>query len=301
MPDVRLEEYKKIRLAGDDRELLRILYRQDLELTAETARLRKKLAKAVRRRNEGQLAKIVPILIATYGAFLRKTVKKYGTMASKSAGKNFYNAVKKAVPAHSQRFLSDLSKEISSHTQKTAKSILYRPSRFDKIRLTHRIKSVERSAIKTVRNIITVGHREGKGAYKIAGEIDRYIKPSLRQPRVSSWRLYRDRFGKPLSYRPPVRTGSVSYNALRIARTETADLYRLEMIELARDKPWIEGINWVLSHAHPKPDICNDWADGSPYKPDEIIGFGHPHCICYTESVPVSKDKFGEYLEKEYG
>jgi len=276
-------------------------------LTAETARLRKKLAKAVRRRSEGQLAKIIPILIATYGISLRRIVKKYGTMASKSAGKSFYNtaekavkATKKALPVHSKRFLGDLRKEISQYTQKASKGILYRPSRFDKVRLVHRIKSIERSAEKTVRNIIAEGYKKGKGAYKIAEDIDRYIKPSLRQPRVSSWRLYRDRFGKPMSYRPPVRTGSVSYNALRIARTETADQYRLSMIEMAKDKPWIEGLNWVLSNAHPKPDICDDWADGSPYKPDDIIGFGHPHCLCHPEYVLMSKDKFGEYLEKEY-
>jgi len=89
------------------------------------------------------------------------------------------------------------------------------------------------------------------------------------------------------------------YKAQRIARTETNLAYREGHIASATDEngelhPWISGIGWRLSPAHPRPDICDVWADDDSdglgngnYEPSNVPP-GHPCCLCYTVSILAS-------------
>jgi hypothetical protein len=97
------------------------------------------------------------------------------------------------------------------------------------------------------------------------------------------------------SIRPDV-SGGVSYAAMRLARTELNNSFHAAAVEATQDKPWINGMQWHLSESHPKPDICNHYADedkfgiGSGTFPvDKVPEKPHPHCFCFV--VPGLQDE----------
>jgi hypothetical protein len=153
----------------------------------------------------------------------------------------------------------------------------------DGIAIGQRIKSVAGSTKKTMIDIITVGMKEGKSAKVIAGDLDNFLKPSPSQIWTGPFQWYREKFGYKVKKVPAGRAaGSLHFNSIRIARTEINYTYRQELLNLHDKKPWVDGFDWKLSGAHPKTDICDDWAAGSPYKDKaEVEGLGHTHCMCY--------------------
>lgn len=83
----------------------------------------------------------------------------------------------------------------------------------------------------------------------------------------------------------PTAPGGVSYAALRLGRTELNNAFHCTAITLAENRPWIQGMDWRLSHVHvfdpARPEICEKysrqiWEMGHvPAKP-------HPQCRCYV-------------------
>lgn len=99
-------------------------------------------------------------------------------------------------------------------------------------------------------------------------------------------------------YRPDVPGGS-SYAAMRLARTEINNAHHDTTLRLSKDHPWVTGYKWNLSGSHPRPDICNEYAD------DDHIGRGsgvfgkadvpskpHPQCLCYVTVQQLDRDEF---------
>lgn len=93
----------------------------------------------------------------------------------------------------------------------------------------------------------------------------------------------------------------VSYEALRLARSETSKAYWKGTIESARSSPSYKGVRWVLNRSHPVADICDVYASH-----DEGLGRGvyaqgsepeypHPNCVCTI--VPVHEQP-EEFLKK---
>lgn len=66
--------------------------------------------------------------------------------------------------------------------------------------------------------------------------------------------------------------------------------------------PWVEAVQIRLSGAHPKPDICDQHADGGPNGGgiypvgDQPMPPYHPFCMCYQAAVLVSADTFRNRL-----
>ncbi len=105
------------------------------------------------------------------------------------------------------------------------------------------------------------------------------------------------------------RRGTVSYNYLRIARTEMFKAGRASTIARAlylqglpdQLNP-IQGVRWNLSNSHPAKDICDSWASANPdglgagvYKPDNVPT-GHPQDLCYTTNEVSSPQTFANSL-----
>ena len=152
-----------------------------------------------------------------------------------------------------------------------------------------RLKTIIDGSQRTVRNIVNVGIKEGTPTWEIAKQIEAYIKPDLKTGlRVAPWTIARRELGKPTSYIPTgMPAGSVEYNAMRIARTETVSTYQQAPYLAHKDKWYYNGIKWHLSNSHPEPDECDEYAEHQ-----EGMGKGvwkicpaipHPHCICWTE------------------
>ena len=95
----------------------------------------------------------------------------------------------------------------------------------------------------------------------------------------------------------------ISYEALRLVRTETAAAYGEGTIAAASVSPSYTGMKWVISGSHPVPDICDDLANA-----DHGLGKGvwppgqeppmpaHPNCLCVLISVHEDTDDFMKRL-----
>lgn len=98
--------------------------------------------------------------------------------------------------------------------------------------------------------------------------------------------------------RPDVH-GGVSYAAKRLGRTELNNAFHETTKRAAVGQPWVEGMQWQLSGSHPRPDICNEYAEANPanlgagiYPTREVPSKPHPQCLCYITAVTVPQDKF---------
>jgi hypothetical protein len=93
----------------------------------------------------------------------------------------------------------------------------------------------------------------------------------------------------------------VAYNALRLARTEIQAVHHMADDAVRQATPWIKKEQIVLSHSHPKPDICDDVVQagegGQGIYPVGTIRLPlHPNCLCFKVSVQISEEEFGDKL-----
>jgi hypothetical protein len=101
----------------------------------------------------------------------------------------------------------------------------------------------------------------------------------------------------------PHTPGGVSYAAKRLARTELNNAFHTTQVRLAQKTPFIVGERWVLSGSHPKPDICNDYADrnGGIFEIADVPGKPHPQCLCYlVAETPSPEEFFRKYKSGDY-
>jgi hypothetical protein len=102
--------------------------------------------------------------------------------------------------------------------------------------------------------------------------------------------------------RPGVR-GGVSYNAMRLARTEINNAFHFTSIRYTREMPWVSGYKWNLSGSHGKPDICNTYSQQNGeglgrgvFKKSNVPGKPHPNCLCYVTTVTADNSTFEKRL-----
>lgn len=174
--------------------------------------------------------------------------------------------------------------------------------------LAGRFTTIISGSEKVVDSIIRRGIAEGWSAWDIAKKVGQYISPDRRGKLVAPWTIIRRERGLPISYVPEgVPAGAVDYNALRIARTEIINSYRRATIESSRDNPFVVGWRWVLSPAHPKCDICDEWAahdeglgEGVYSDPVEVSSLGHPNCLCHIDTVTIFHNEMRPYFDEMY-
>lgn len=119
--------------------------------------------------------------------------------------------------------------------------------------LSDRIYKNEALAKKKVEDAIRTGLIQGLSARELAQDVYRLVSPTA--------------------------PGGVSYNAMRLARTEINNAFHERQIQRAKS-PLVEAVRWNLSRSHPKPDVCNELASQT-YDPKDVPGKPHPHCFCY--------------------
>jgi hypothetical protein len=184
-----------------------------------------------------------------------------------------------------------------------AKSII------DGTSMKYRLKTIKDGTDKVVEAIIKNGMAEGKSAWQIGKEIEKYIAIDRRTKWTSPYRILRREKGFPITapYDGGVRAGSVDYNALRIARTEMINNYRWSKIDATKGRDFVVGWKWSLSNAHPKPDECDTWAthdeglgEGVYSDAKDISSLGHPNCLCNVTTQTVFHDDMAQFFEKAY-
>lgn len=101
-------------------------------------------------------------------------------------------------------------------------------------------------------------------------------------------------------YIDPATPGGASYAAMRLGRTELNNAFHTTSLQHYQQNPFIETVGWRLSGSHPKPDKCDEYANGThfkgggpgEYKPDDVPDKPHPQCFCYLEPGVADDDAF---------
>lgn len=126
---------------------------------------------------------------------------------------------------------------------------------------------------------IQKGLLRGLSADELAGRVAQYLKPGV--------------------------PGGISYNAMRLARTEINNAFHYTQIRYTREQPWVDGYQWRKSRSHAHVDVCDERANGNHdglgrgvYKKRNVPGKAHPHCLCYLTTVTVPPGKFEKQLRR---
>lgn len=173
----------------------------------------------------------------------------------------------------------------------------------DGLQLSQRIWRLENGGLTTLRNTLNTAYTERTSAVGLARQIEAQLGADQDMPRWTRRRLY----GMTASERAGDRTGlltgtenrsrGIAYNALRLARTELQFANHAVSAEIATHAPWVTGQYVRLSPAHPKSDICDQWAAGGPYpKGDSILPL-HSQCMCYREDAVMDKSQFTQQVK----
>jgi hypothetical protein len=152
------------------------------------------------------------------------------------------------------------------------------------------------------------GIADGDSAWNIAKNLEEFLGAGEGCPRWTSTRLY----GRTASEKSAGDTAGlligndcdgrgVSYNALRLARTEIQKAHALATDKVLAAQPWVEQEQCHLSASHPEADECDDIVQGGE-KNDGIYPVGtieyplHPHCFCYKTAVLMDEQAFTSQL-----
>lgn len=196
-------------------------------------------------------------------------------------------------------FVLDFERIMQEYPTRVGQRFYSRPFPADKVSYRRRITTVNESAQKTVRNIIRNGNRKGQNPNQIAKKVTAYLKPGS-GGRVEPLKEAREASKASKSYKPKgVRSGTVPYQAKRIARTESAETYRAAHSEMF-EKTILAGgeYDWLLSNSHAGPDRCDDLAHNSPYRADKRPE-SHPNCLCTWSKRPPTLADVEALLRKQ--
>ena len=164
--------------------------------------------------------------------------------------------------------------------------------------LSDRIWSKSQKYRKNMTDIIQSAVAEGQDCVKTARALEEYVLKG-KKTLASEYPSMMTRIGN----RVP---GNVSYEALRLARTEMTAAYGEATLSAAKISPSCSGIKYILSASHPKPDICDDITgtdkrglgigvyptDGAPLYPF------HPCCLCIVTTVNERPEDFVQRLKR---
>jgi len=173
----------------------------------------------------------------------------------------------------------------------------------DSLNLSARIWNIDREAQDDIAQVILRGVANGSSAWDIAQELEQFLGANQDCPRWTSTRLYGrtkteiaqgDTTGLVSS---PCDGRGVSYNALRLARTEIQKAHALATDRIMASQPWVEKEKIHLSAAHPEEDICDDTVTGGEegkgiYDVGEIELPLHPNCLCFKTAVLMDEADF---------
>lgn len=158
--------------------------------------------------------------------------------------------------------------------------------------LSDRIWETDRVLRKNLHDMIEQCVNEGLSAVEFSRAVEQYL---LKPGPAWTTKITPSKTGR----------GSIKYNALRLARTETNNAYRTAHALGAKNSTIVKGIKWNLSHSHPEPDICDEWATQDLYGlgpgvyPPDKLPPGHPQCLCYlTDQLYTGQELINRLKEK---
>lgn len=150
-------------------------------------------------------------------------------------------------------------------------------------------------------SIIQSAVAEGQDCVKTARALERYVLTGKngRETLTKEYPKMMARIGNRIP-------SDISYEALRLARSEITSAYGEATISAGMISPSCNGIKFILSGSHPKPDICDDITGVDNYG----LGIGvypidkapnypfHPNCLCTILTANEQPEQFVERLKR---
>jgi hypothetical protein len=174
--------------------------------------------------------------------------------------------------------------------------------------LSGRIWRIDGEGRTAINNALMKGIADGDSAWNIAKNLEEFLGAGQDCPRWTSTRLYgRTASEKSAGDTTGLLAGNdcdgrgVSYNALRLARTEIQKAHALATDKVLAAQPWVEQEQCHLSASHPEADECDDVISNGE-KGEGIYPVGtieyplHPHCFCYKTAVLMDEKEFTSQL-----
>jgi hypothetical protein len=171
------------------------------------------------------------------------------------------------------------------------------------LNLSSRIWNLDRETRDGINQVLMQAIANGSSAWDTAKLLEQFLGANADCPRWTSTRLY----GMTAKEKTTSTTGllsgdacderGVSYNALRLARTEIQKIHSLATDKVMAMQPWVEQEKIHLSAAHPERDECDDIVEGGEngdgvYPKGEIELPIHPHCFCFKTAVLMDQKEF---------
>ena len=153
-------------------------------------------------------------------------------------------------------------------------------------------RNIQNAVTRVTLSQVPLSERVYRSQRLVSGQVDRLINSHI--ARGSSAReLAKD----VRQFIRPDTPGGVKYAAQRLGRTELNNSFHGTQVLGATRNPMITAMKWNLSGSHPKPDECNDYADGGDlgdglWSPGQVPAKPHPNCLCYCTSQVPSRDEF---------
>lgn len=166
-------------------------------------------------------------------------------------------------------------------------------------RLSDRIWKMGRDQRRAIDSIVKDGIRRGQGPVTLGRRLNEYLNPDYAPLRYTrDGRIVRRIRGKP----------SGASAARRLARTELQHINHEATVTSVKALGIKgTGVQWALSIAHPKIDICDSLASSSSegypkgvYRPEEFPGVPHAQCICSARPYMPSREDVLNQLSNQY-
>jgi len=186
------------------------------------------------------------------------------------------------VSAHMMRdvFSAPQVKRLFAGINERATLAMLARTRADGLKISDRIWRTSERARNSVRIIVEDAVARGQDSRTTARQVQQYLQPGV-------WTAHKEETRRRLGVHK-----DISYEAMRLARTEMNNAFHEGMLAANQHSPGYQGIYWRLSAARvmPRPDICDDMAASTLYGAAGFYPKGqepvrpHPACLC----VPVA-------------
>jgi len=170
--------------------------------------------------------------------------------------------------------------------------------------LSQRIWQMDAVSLENLKRVVYSGVANGTSAWDLAQQVPTFLGAGADCPRWTQDRLYSLTKGDiakgnkaGLISSPNCAGQGVSYNALRLARTEIQWAHALATTMMLDQVPWVELVTVNRAPTEVDCEICDPVVEESPYPKAEVPALPlHPNCLCYVTAELPSFDAFVDDL-----
>ena len=148
--------------------------------------------------------------------------------------------------------------------------------------LSKAIWKADKKITKDINTIIATGVAEGKSAYEVGKDLEKYVNPNARKDWEWS-KVY------------PGVNKKIDYNAQRLARTMISHAYQQSIVAVTKPNPFVTKLQWLASNSDRTCELCMS-RDGKLYNKNELP-LDHPNGMCtYVAVIPDNMNQVSDRI-----